>query len=169
MAPLFRRRLRPLDDGHVAVRLSDDERALLGHLADQMDALLADPDDPALQRLFPPAFTDDPVEEAGYQMLMGDELLQSHVRSVRLLRDLADEHQLDPSQANAWLQAINATFVYLGARLDITEDSHRVRVDPDDPDIALWLTFEFLGEMLSELVHVLTTQLPDEAPTNGPP
>ncbi len=152
----LRRRLKCNAQGTIDVRLSDDERRQIEHLADQVRDMLDDSTDPSLRRLFPPAYADDAARDAAYQMQMGDELRQSHLESIETLRTGADEATLTPEQATAWLQAINATRLVVGTRLDITDDDGPVVISRDDPDVPLWIAYEFLTELLGELVEALT-------------
>jgi hypothetical protein len=150
----FRRRFKASDDGCVEVRLSPQEREVLRGLADELATMLDNPTDPALRRLFPPSYTEDPVHEAAYQMMMGDDLRQRHLGAARQLAESADVERLDPEQANAWLQSLNGVRLVLGTRLDVTEDGP-VRVSRDDPNLPLWSLYEFLAMLLDELVHAL--------------
>ena len=59
------------------MELPDDVRDLLASLARQLAELIDDPeaaDEPGLERLFPPASIDDPMEALGFEQLMGDAL-----------------------------------------------------------------------------------------------
>lgn len=147
------------------MRLRPVEREHLAHLADQVRRLLEDAHDPLLRRLFPPAYTDDPVEEASYQMLMGDDLLTSHLRGVETLVELASAERLEEVEAVAWLQAINVTRLVLGTRLGVTDEEQTVRIDEDDPDLPLWVAFDFLAGLLDELVRAMAASLPDDGDT----
>ena len=50
--------------GEIRLRLPAEEQALLQGLPAQLRALLQEePDDPALRRLFPPAYVEHPVDE----------------------------------------------------------------------------------------------------------
>ncbi len=150
----FRRRFQYSEDGCVTVRLAPREREVLRGLADELATMLDNPTDPALRRLFPPSYTEDPVHEAAYQMMMGDDLRQRHLDAARLLAESADVQQLDPDQATAWLQCLNGVRLVLGTRLDVTEDGPR-RVSRHDPNMPLWSLYEFLSALLDELVRAL--------------
>lgn len=143
-------------NGTIALRLSDAERAVLATVGDELCRELDGPDDPDLQRLFPPAYAEDAVRDAGYQVLMGDELRQGHLAAARLLVDTAHAETLDAGEAASWLRAINAVRLVLGTRLGITEDDEPVRVEPDDPDLGSWVAYEFLSGLLDELITTLS-------------
>ena len=56
---LERRRIERTRTGDIRLRLPRDERALLRSLPAQLRRLLVEaPDDPSLERLFPPAYDD---------------------------------------------------------------------------------------------------------------
>ena len=66
---LFRYRFRQRRDGMVEVRISDDERRLIGDLMEQLRELLLSTSpvghlDPSLRRLYPAAY----VEEVDYEL-----------------------------------------------------------------------------------------------------
>ena len=54
------RRIRRHRKGHVVVDLDVDERRVLGELADQLRQVLLAEEHPAVRRLFPTAYPDDP-------------------------------------------------------------------------------------------------------------
>ncbi len=156
MAIRFRRRIRMTDGGMLGVRLSDAERALLTTVGSELVVELTDPDDTNLQRLFPPAYSDDAVRDAGYQVLMGDELRQRHLEAAHTLVRTAEAETLDPGQAEAWLRSINAVRLVLGTRLGVTDDDEPVRVPADDPNVRAWVAYDFLSGLLDELVRTLS-------------
>lgn len=152
----FRRHIRSRGDGTLEIRLSDPERALLASVSDELVAELNEPDDPDLQRLFPPGYSEDPVRDAGYQVMMGDELRQRHLAAARTLIATSQAERLDPEQAEAWLRSINAVRLVLGTRLGITSDDQPLRVSRDDPNIGSWVAYDFLSVLLDELVDAMT-------------
>ena len=152
----FRRWIKALDDGTLEVRLNGRERDVLRNLAGELGQMLAEPSDPSLRRLFPPGYSDDAVREAGYQMMKGDELRQRHLAAAEALGASADADRLDPEQATAWLQAINSVRLVLGSRLGIEEDGYDMPISRGDPDLPLWAVFDFLGELLNDLVVAMS-------------
>lgn len=156
MAGRFRRKIRSNADGTLTLNLGQAERELLHNVASELHASLQSGDDPSLRRLFPPSYADDPVREAGYQMMVGDELRQRQLDAAQLLLETADTQVLDAAQAASWLQAINAIRLVLGTRLNITDDAEPVRVERDDPNLASWIAYDFLSYLLNELVEALS-------------
>lgn len=155
MAFRFRRSIRPGGDGTLEVHLGAAERALLAEVARELGRELDEPDDPSLQRLFPPGYADDAVREAGYQMMMGDQLRRRHLDAALLLAASADADRLDAEQAEAWLRSINAVRLVLGTRLGITDDSAPVRVSRHDPDLRAWVAYDFLSVLLDDLIAAM--------------
>ena len=140
------------------INLGDDERAIVVRLLGELRALLTSDDQssPLLQRLFPPAFLDDPDKEAEYQRLMREELVTSRVAQI----DTVSEHlrpgdpgTLDESGINAFLQSINAVRVVLGTLLDVGEDD-----DPSDDEMTPeHQLYAFLSWLLDWTVRSLSS------------
>jgi len=156
-----RRRIERTPGGDIRLRLPRDERALLRSLPGQLRRLLVEaPEDPSLERLFPPAY-DDAESEAEYRGLMGDELLEGRRRALRVIEETLDEDRLTKEQAEAWLTALNDLRLVLGTRLDVTDDMLLERLRPDDPDafeISLYAYLSWLQEQLVEaLAHDFRT------------
>lgn len=137
-------------DGDFRLRLSDGERALLRQLPATVESLLAGgADDPALRRLFPPAYADDPEADAEFQRLMRDELLGGRVQALRLLAETADRDRLTADELDLWLGALNDLRLVLGTKLDVTEETFAVELDPRDPrgeELALYAYLSWLQE-----------------------
>jgi hypothetical protein len=56
-------RIEQTAKGEIRLRLPEDEQMLLRGIAASTRALLADGEDPALRRLFPPAYDDPELEQ----------------------------------------------------------------------------------------------------------
>ena len=156
---LDRARIQPLRGGGVRLRLPRDERALLRGLPAQLRSLLDEsPDDPSLERLFPPAY-DDAEDEAEYRRLMGNELLDGRRRALRLLEETAEEDRLTAEQAESWLTALNDLRLVLGTRLGVSEDLLLERLSPGDPNAPELAVYAYLSWLQEQLVEALETQL----------
>jgi Domain of unknown function (DUF2017) len=158
---LERRRIERTGKGDIRLRLPRDERTLLRSLPAQLRRLLAEaPDDPSLERLFPPAY-DDAEDEAEYRRLMGDELLEGRQRALRVIEETLDQDRLTKEQAEAWLTALNDLRLVLGTRLDVSEEMLLERLRPDDPnafEISLYAYLSWLQEQLVDaLAHDFRT------------
>jgi hypothetical protein len=133
-------------DGGVHLRLSPEERALVASLAGDLRAQLdAGTDDPSFRRLFPPAYDDEPDEQA-YRELAGDELLDGRRRALELLAATARSDRLSAEEADAWLRALNDLRLVLGTRLDVQENA--LLDGPQSPELALYGYLSWVQEQL---------------------
>ena len=175
----FRRRR-----GRIEAHFEPAEAELLGSLLQQVISLLDDgnahhdpaaddplaaslaigtattlPDDPALARLLPDAYPDDP-EAAGdfrrYTELGLRERKQSAAR--RALATMAAVDQvvsLDDEDTLAWLAALNDVRLTLGTRLGVTEETLGEELDPDAPSYATLLVYDYLGWLQESLLRAM--------------
>jgi hypothetical protein len=154
----------PIGDGGVELHLSGPERQLLQSLLSQVRLLirseLAGPLDESstIRRLFPTAYAQDPDREEAYQAVSRDELVESKLAGVDLVEDTLDSEALDADQAQGWLRALNDVRLVLGTRLDVSEDT--AMVDPEHPQAALYVAYDYLGFLVDSLVEALTGSLP---------
>jgi Domain of unknown function (DUF2017) len=147
--------------GEIRLRLPRAERDLLRSLpAELRERLDAEPDDPSLRRLFPPAY-DDEADEAEYRRLMRDELTAGRRRALRVLAESVDRDRLSADEAQAWLTALNDLRLVLGTRLDVREDALLFGLDPRDPRAAELALYGYLSWLEEQLVEALGAGLPD--------
>ena len=152
---LERRRIERTGKGEIRLRLPRDEQALLRSLPAELRRLLVEaPEDPSLERLFPPAY-DDAESEAEYRRLTGDELLEGRRRALRVIEETLDQDRLTKEQAEAWLTALNDLRLVLGTRLDVTEDMLLERLRPDDPNAFELSLYAYLSWLQEQLVEAL--------------
>ena len=139
-------------DGGVRLRFNEGEILLLRERLDELQALLEDPDDPALRRLFPQAH-DDPESEEQYRSLVRDQLVTGRAKAISVVRDTLERDTLDADEADAWLRALNDVRLVLGTRLDVTEDLDYENLDLNEPrgrDLAVYGYLTWLQEQLVE-------------------
>ena len=142
--------------GGVELRLSRDERSLLGGLVAELRALLdGAPGDPSLRRLFPPAY-DEAEDERAYRDLMGGELLDGRRAALDVVAQTVDREQLDAEEADAWLRALNDLRLVLGTRLDVQEDTFAEELRRDDPRAPALAVYGYLSWMQEELIGALS-------------
>ena len=125
---------------------------MLRELAPQFTELLADPNQPVLRRLFPPAYSsaDDEERQEEYRRLMQEDLVDRHREEFELLASTADARTLTPDQLEAWSRAVNSIRLVLGTYLDLSEeDEGRLPATPEE-SVYRWLTF-LLGEAIEAL------------------
>jgi hypothetical protein len=177
------------------MQLRDDEVVVLTHLIDGLEELLAagdeagaqdtrapdaaaiagfswpasDPvnvsDDPALRRLLPDAYRDDPEAAAEFRRYTDAPMRDGMRVDVDVVRaslagiGTAGHATLDDDTAQAWLRVLNRLRLVLAARLGIerAEDQDELdRLDEDDPRYAPHEVYSWMGYVLSELLEALT-------------
>jgi Domain of unknown function (DUF2017) len=146
--------------GEVRLRLPAEERELLEALPGQLRALLdEDPEDPALRRLFPPAYVENPENESEYRRLMGDDLRERHLSALAVLEETAGAEHLTEEQANGWLSALNDLRLVLGTRLDVGEDTlgSDEELDPGDPSGPALGLYHYLSWLQEQMVEALSS------------
>jgi len=151
----------------AAIGLLPIEAAQLAELITQFIELLADADtraDPALARLVPDAYRDDPAAAREFRRLTEADLLGRRVADAQAMREsLASvasratdagssrrpvRLELDAAQSGAWMRTLAALRLVLASRLGIDdEDDH-----DDDPRFGV---YDWLGYRLELLVQAL--------------
>jgi hypothetical protein len=117
----------------------------------------ASPADPALARLLPDAYRDDPGAAGEFRRLTEGSLRRDKVTAAeRLLATLPGdgpgEVRLDPETTESWLSTINDVRLALGTRLEVTEEM--AEPDPEDPDAPAYVVYLWLTELQGVLVEV---------------
>ncbi|MFM7094222.1 MAG: DUF2017 family protein [Actinomycetota bacterium] len=153
-------------DGSYRINLPPDVRELMNHLFGELRDVLtqADTSDPALRRLFPAAYHDDPERDAEYQDLMRSELVASRLTAIsRVTEVIGDGDRLEPGDMDLLLQSLNAVRLLLGTMLDVSEDeeSDAGADDPDDPVAAQAHLYSYLGWLLEAAVAAAMAAVPD--------
>ena len=162
----FARRVKRNRNGTYTLRLPEDERDLLRSLPAQLRALLTDTSagaagDPALERLFPPAFSgelDDTEERnAEYASLVRDDLRSQRLTALDVMESSVDRRTLEEPELVAWLGALNDLRLVFGTRLDVHEDMDDV--EPDDPRAPAFALYYYLTWLQEQVVHALSGSL----------
>jgi hypothetical protein len=129
---------------------------VLRQLVPQFRGLLENPDQPALWRLFPPAYSEsahaDLQEE--YRRLMQEDLVERHREEFDLVASTADAEHLSEEQLHAWARALNTVRLVLGTVLDIQEGEEERRPSSPEESLYQWLTF-LQGEAIDALAGEL--------------
>jgi hypothetical protein len=161
-----RDRVKRRGAGRYEVKLRPSERVLMGDLVVQLrEQLLASTDDPSVRRLFPPAYPDDPERDAGYQVLTRDELLEHRLAALDTVEESLDGDELDDAGLRAWMSTLNSLRLVLGTRLDVDEELPALA--DDDPLAPAYAVYEYLGWLLSQVVDVLSRDLPPSSHDAG--
>ncbi|MGN6600268.1 MAG: DUF2017 domain-containing protein [Actinomycetes bacterium] len=120
------------------------------------------PDDPALARLFPDAYADDPHAAGDFRRYTEGSLRERKREDARVVLatlDRAGAKQLwSEETAQAWLRTLTALRLTLGARLEITEeidDEEWESWPEDDERKPLYAVYSWLGWVQELLVRTL--------------
>ncbi len=165
MSPLRRTgpRVRRLRNGAYEVRIPSDERDVLRRLCAELRTMFAS-GDPALARLFPPAYQDDEEASLEYARLMRDDLTASHLEALRVMEESAEATRLDEDQMSAWLAALNDIRLVLGTRLDVTEELYERGLPTGDPRAPQFALYQYLGFLQEQVVEAVARGLNDSKP-----
>ena len=126
----------------VRLNLDAHEQALLRELLQELEPLLAEPD--------------NPESEEQYRSLVRDQLVRGRARSLATMRDTLANNEIDLAQADEWLRALNDLRLVLGTRLDVTEDLDYDSIDLDTPrgrDLAVYGYLAWLQEQLVDALQ----------------
>jgi Domain of unknown function (DUF2017) len=115
------------------------------------------PGDPALARLLPDAYRDDPGAAGEFRRLTESSLRRDKVTAAdKLLATLpgdgSGEVRLDAELTETWLSTINDVRLALGTRLEVSEEM--AEPDPEDPDAPAYVVYLWLTELQGVLVEV---------------
>jgi hypothetical protein len=153
------RRIQRDRKGGYRVRLPPEERALLRSLPAQLRVVM-ETDDPALRRLFPPAYPEDSEADDEFRRLMREELLEGKLAALQVVEETADANHLNGDQLEGWLGALESLRLYLGTQLDISEATYEEELDPDDPAAPALALYGYLSWLQEEVVAALSSSLP---------
>ena len=142
--------------GRVRLRLDARECLFLGGLLDELEESLAEPDDPSLRRLFPPAYS-DPESDEQYRSLVRGQLVSGRLGALRIMRSTLESKELSPEQADSWLRVLNDLRLMLGTRLDVTEELDFEAFDESDPQAQDLAIYGYLSWLQEQLVEALQT------------
>ena len=168
--------------GRIILRVDEVEKGLLVQLADQVcefvspeprehsDPLAAIvgidmdaefPDDPAMARLFPDAYTDDPEASLDFRRFTQRSLQEAklaHARTVlQSLSKSGEKVTLGSGDIPSWLGFLNDARLAIGTRIDITEENHQELADlpEDDPRHGMFHVYDWLTYLQESLVQLL--------------
>lgn len=154
-APLVR------DGDGFALRLSTGERDLLRGLCGQLRELLRDADpsgDPAIARLFPAAYPDDPLRNLDFERDAGSGLVADRLAAVDVVETTVDAEHLSDDEVMAWLGSVNALRLVLGTRLGITEETTQADYPEGNPDRDAYGMYLYLTWLEAGIVEGLSEE-----------
>jgi len=140
-------------------------RQCVAELAALLNAQL-DRDDPAVERLFPDVYPEDPEDEAEYRRFTEADLKASKLDQAKtVLTDLLQsggEVRLDEEGADAWLRALTDVRLALGTRLGVQDDTdiqseldEAVLRDPTSTRVGQLSVYAYLSLLQESLVGAL--------------
>ena len=148
------RRIRRTRKGDFELRIPSQEREILAALPSRLRELLGS-DDPAVGRLFPPAYEDDPVRQADYEDLVRGDLTAQRLRSLEIMEETLRSDRLDEEQVGAWLGALNDLRLVLGTKLDVDEDMDPDDISDTDEQAPAYALYYYLGWLEEQIVAEL--------------
>lgn len=119
----------PARGGGVELRLPAWIREVVRATAGQLRTLYASEtadDDPAVARLFPTAYLDDPLANLTLDERIAGELRAGRLEAIAVVERTSEARRLTADEADAWVRTLNDARLVLGVRLEITEEA------PDD-------------------------------------
>ena len=161
---MFRRK-----GGVCVATFSPQEAQVLRQCVAELAALLndaPDPDDPAVERLFPDVYPEDPEAAAEFRRFTEADLKTAKLGQAKtVLSDLLEsggEVRLAEEQADVWLRALTDVRLALGTRLGITDDTEieaeldeAVGRDPRSPRVGQLSVYAYLSFLQESLVGAL--------------
>ncbi len=147
-------------DGTFEVRLPVVGRKELARLAGDLRDLIvteSQSSDPAVARLFPPAYPDDVLRELDFDRMVGEDLRAGRLGAIETFVATAGNERLTEEEVLSWLQVLNDLRLVLGTRLGVTEELSGSGVPDDDPRADGLELFNTLGWLVEEIVQALST------------
>jgi uncharacterized protein DUF2017 len=144
--------------GDFELRLSPDERTILRGLPDQLRNLIENEDptsDPAMARLYPPAYEDDPIRNLEFERMAGDDLTSQRLSSISAMEGSIDADLLSEEQLLSWLGVLNDLRLVLGTRLEITEETTEHDFAAGDPRASTFALYGYLTWLVDAIVRAL--------------
>ena len=139
------------------LRLDDNERALLRALIAELRALLIAENpatDPAVGRLFPPAYPDDLLQNLDFERSAGSGLLAERLAGLDEAEAALGAPRLSEDALMALMRVVNDLRLVYGTRLDVTEESESdhfaTEAERDTFDLYVWLGW-LIGHMVEAL------------------
>jgi hypothetical protein len=139
------------------VRLGKRERELLVELCRQSRALLETEDpssDPAVARLFPAAYQDDPLRNLEYETSLGGAPRTGKLEALDTVERTANARALSEEEFLSWMGVVNDLRLVLGTRIEVREESTEGDFPAGGPRDAFQV-YQFLGWLLQEMLEAM--------------
>ena len=145
--------------GGYEIRLNARERDVLRRLPDQLRDLIEHEDpssDPAMARLYPPAYLDDPIRNLEFEGMAADDLTKERMAAIERMKATVDAQQLSEDDVLAWLSVTNDLRLVIGTRLEITEETSDADFPPEDPRAGAFSLYAYLTWLVDSMVRALS-------------
>ena len=145
--------------GTFELRIPDGELEILRTLPPRLRALLTEGDareDPAMKRLHPSAYLDDPDAAAEFDGFVRDDLTARRMTSIDTMARTIDADRLSEDELAAWLAAINDLRLVLGVRLAVTEESDPGEFADGGERASSYALYGYLSYLEEEIVEALS-------------
>ena len=150
-------------------KFTPQEAQVLRQCVAELAALLADhpdPDDPAVERLFPDVYPEDPEAAAEFRRFTEADLKAAKLDQAKtVLSDLLEaggEIRLVDEQADLWLRALTDVRLALGTRLGVQDETDieaelddAVGRNPTSPRVGQLSVYAYLTYLQESLVGAL--------------
>lgn len=129
----------------------DVVRTTAGQLRDLYASETAD-DDPAIARLFPTAYLDDPLANLTLDDRIAGDLRAGRLDAISVVERTAGARRLTADEADAWVRTLNDARLVLGVRLEVTEETTEV----DHRDEPAYQHYLVLSQVVEGLIQALS-------------
>jgi hypothetical protein len=154
----------------MVARFSPVDAQVLRQCLAELAVLLSgslDRDHPAVERLFPDVYPNDPVDQEEFRRFTEDELRAAKLDQARtVLSDLLEsggEVRLDEEAAEVWLRALTDLRLALGTTLGVEDDTDipaelddAVGRDPTSGRVGQLSVYAYLSYLQESLVGAMT-------------
>jgi hypothetical protein len=159
MEPTFHK-----EGDRFAVHLSKGARELLVELCRESRALLEAEDpssDPAVARLFPPAY-DDPLRNLEFETNLGAAPRTEKLAALDTVERTARATALTEDELLAWIGVVNDLRLVLGTRIDLTEEATDEDYPPEDTRHDSYRVYRFLSYLLEDMLEAMDAPVVDD-------
>ena len=146
-----------LENGNYQVAVSENEKNLINFISDEVKSFIHRRGGET-SRLFPSAYIDQPEAENEYQSMIHDDLVSSHTLALETLTKSLAKAEVMENDLVEMMRALNILRLFLGERLNISED-YEDSPSETDPSYDIWILFQIFGQMLSSIIDVLQEKI----------
>jgi len=140
-------------DGSFGITLPIHDRSLLEQLVPQMRELITS-HDPDTWRLFPNPYPKHEKAADEYSELIGNDLQDRHLAALDTVEKTLDAKRLDEDQMVSWMHAVNHLRLFMGTRLQVTEDSDFDDYNTEEGQ-SMFAMYSYLGHVLELIVRAM--------------